>query len=76
MYFSVLVYTHTVEEDIIGDTSGHFKRLMVAMCQANRPEGNTVNRTKARKDAKAIYEAGENKLGTDESRFNVILCSR
>ena len=35
-----------------------------------------VNRTKARKDAKALYGAGADKFGTDESRFNVIICSR
>ena len=65
-----------LEDDIVSETSGHLKRLLVSMVQANRPEGNTVNRTKARKDAKDLYESGESKWGTDESRFNVIICSR
>ena len=47
------------------------------MVQANRPEsGNTIDRRKARNDAAAMQQAGEAKFGTDESRFNVILCSR
>ena len=47
------------------------------MVQANRPEsGTTIDRRKARNDAAAIQEAGEAQFGTDESRFNVILCSR
>ena len=65
-----------LEESIISETSGHLKRLLVALLQANRPEGNTIDRRKARNDAKAMFEAGEKKFGTDESRFNVILCSR
>ena len=65
-----------LEESIISETSGHLKRLLVALLQANRPEGNTIDRRKARNDAKALFEAGEKKFGTDESRFNVILCSR
>jgi len=75
---SLLVAGHgkKLEESIISETSGHLKRLLVALLQANRPEGNTIDRRKARNDAKALFEAGEKKFGTDESRFNVILCSR
>lgn len=65
-----------LEESIVSETSGNLKRLLVALLQANRPEGNTIDRRKARNDAKALFEAGEKKFGTDESRFNVILCSR
>jgi hypothetical protein len=70
------VFNRKLEEDIISETSGHLKRLLVSMLQGNRPGGNIVDRRKARKDAKDMMEAGEKKLGTDESRFNVILCSR
>lgn len=70
------MYNRKLEEDVISETSGHLKRLLVSMIQANRPSGNVIDRRKARKDAKDIMEAGEKKMGTDESRFNVILCSR
>ena len=72
----VIGHGKKLEESIISETSGHLKRLLVALLQANRPEGNTIDRRKARNDAKALFEAGEKKFGTDESRFNVILCSR
>uniref|UniRef100_A0A8B9KEK6 Annexin n=1 Tax=Astyanax mexicanus TaxID=7994 RepID=A0A8B9KEK6_ASTMX len=50
-------YKKSLEDSISGDTSGHFRRLLVSLAQA-------------------LYQAGENKLGTDESKFNAILCAR
>ena len=61
---------------MIGDTSGSFKTFLVSCLQANRPESKEFDRNKAKQDAQALYEAGEKKWGTDESRFNVILGAR
>ncbi|XP_034041337.1 annexin A11a isoform X2 [Thalassophryne amazonica] len=69
-------YKKTLESSISGDTSGHFRRLLVSLAQGNRDERPNVDLSLAKQDAQALYAAGENKLGTDESKFNAILCSR
>lgn len=46
------------------------------MCQGNRDESTTVDLAKAQKEAQDLFQAGERKWGTDESRFNVVLASR
>ncbi|XP_071496710.1 uncharacterized protein, partial [Diadema antillarum] len=66
----------TMEKDCIGDTSGHFKRLLVSMCQGNRDESSTVDMAKAQAEANQLYQAGEKKWGTDESEFNRIMATR
>ncbi|XP_047459480.1 annexin A11a isoform X2 [Mugil cephalus] len=69
-------YKKTLESAISGDTSGHFRRLLISLAQGNRDERETVDISLAKQDAQALYAAGENKLGTDESKFNAILCAR
>lgn len=67
-------YDDDLEEDIAGDTSGHFKRLLIILLQANRQtgiqEGNIEN------DAQVLFKAGEQKFGTDEQTFVTILGNR
>ena len=76
--FSYLIaeYNKELEKDVIGDTSGHYKRILISCLQANRPEGKEFDRNKAKQDAQALYEAGEKKWGTDESRFVHYLYTR
>uniref|UniRef100_A0A0L8IGR7 Annexin n=1 Tax=Octopus bimaculoides TaxID=37653 RepID=A0A0L8IGR7_OCTBM len=70
------IFNRDLEKDIISETSGHFKRLLVALVSANRSESKQVDRNKANQDAKAMYQAGEGKWGTDESKFHTILVTR
>ncbi|XP_068162043.1 annexin A4-like [Antennarius striatus] len=69
-------YGKSLEDAIISDTSGHFRRLLVSLSQGNRDERETVDIALAKQDAQKLYAAGENKVGTDESQFNAILCAR
>lgn len=45
------MFNKELETDVAGDTSGHFKRLLVGCLQANRPEGTEFDRNKAKQDA-------------------------
>ncbi|TNN06512.1 Annexin A7 [Schistosoma japonicum] len=65
-----------LEKDVKDETSGYFKRSCVALLQASRDENPNVDEARARKDAEDLYRAGEQRLGTDESKFLQILCSR
>ncbi|XP_049866961.1 annexin B9-like isoform X1 [Pectinophora gossypiella] len=70
------IYGTLLEDDLRGDTSGNFKRLMTSLCMGNRSEEFHVDQEKAREDARSLLQAGELRLGTDESTFNAVLCSR
>ncbi|XP_046870680.1 annexin A4 [Hypomesus transpacificus] len=69
-------YEKSLEDDICGDTSGMFQRVLVSLLTAGRDEGNDVNEAQAVQDAKDIYEAGEARWGTDEVKFLTVLCVR
>jgi len=61
------------EKDISDDVSGDYGKLILAVCQNERK--STPDKTQMEKDVKALYEAGEAKLGTDEQVFIRILGS-
>jgi len=67
-------FNDSLEEDVTGDTSGHFKRLLVILLQANREVG--IQQDKIESDAKVLFKAGEQKFGTDEQAFVTILGNR
>uniref|UniRef100_A0A8C4HR03 Annexin n=1 Tax=Dicentrarchus labrax TaxID=13489 RepID=A0A8C4HR03_DICLA len=64
-------YGKSLEDAIISDTSGHFRRLLVSLSQVAAPD-HVPSLIWVQK----LYAAGENKVGTDESQFNAILCAR
>ncbi|EGD76027.1 hypothetical protein PTSG_11636 [Salpingoeca rosetta] len=67
-----------LEKDITADTSGDFRRVLMAILKCNRaPVQSEVDAEAARADAEILYKAGEKKwFGTDESKFIEILSER
>ena len=52
------------------------RKILIALIHSQRPESNQINEDKVEHDAKSLYEAGDKKWGTDESKFIQILCNR
>ncbi|XP_010271155.1 PREDICTED: annexin D5 [Nelumbo nucifera] len=65
-----------LEHDIDYQASGDHKKLLLAYLSKPRYEGPEVDRAMVEKDAKALYKAGEKKLGTDEKTFIQIFSER
>uniref|UniRef100_A0A8C2JZA7 Annexin n=1 Tax=Cyprinus carpio TaxID=7962 RepID=A0A8C2JZA7_CYPCA len=63
-----------LEEDVCGDTGGHFQRMLVVLLQASRQQG--IQEDLIQSDAQALFAAGEQKFGTDEGQFITILGNR
>nr|XP_020450763.1 annexin A6 isoform X1 [Monopterus albus] len=69
-------YGRDMEEDIIADTSGHFKKMLVVLLQGTRDESGVVDADLVDQDAQDLYTAGEAQWGTDEAKFITILGNR
>lgn len=63
-------------KDIASDTSGDFKKILLALAEGNRSEDTHINEQLADADAKALYDAGEKRKGTELSTFIEILTRR
>uniref|UniRef100_A0A4W4FUK1 Annexin n=1 Tax=Electrophorus electricus TaxID=8005 RepID=A0A4W4FUK1_ELEEL len=64
-------YGKVLEEDICGDTSGMFKRVLVSLLTVI-----TEHVSHAPAHSRTMYDAGEARWGTDEDKFLTILCIR
>ena len=73
---SLSEYGKSLENEIMSETSGNFKRLLVSLCAGGRDESGVTDVYAAQRDATELLRAGELQIGTDESTFNMILCQR
>ncbi|KAL8212086.1 UNVERIFIED_CONTAM: Annexin A6 [Gekko kuhli] len=69
-------YERDLEGDVLADTSGHFKKMLIVLLQGTREEDDVVSEDLVEQDAKDLLDAGELKWGTDEAQFIYILGSR
>ena len=65
-----------MEDDIRGDTSGHYRNLLTSLLAFSRPETSEVDMNLVRQDVDELVKAGVKKWGTDESKFNTIFGTR
>ncbi|KAJ8248763.1 hypothetical protein GJAV_G00227480 [Gymnothorax javanicus] len=66
-----------LEKDVHGDTSGNFRKLLMALVQTKREApSNIVDQGKIDQDAKALYDAGLNTKGTDVETWIAIMAGR
>ncbi|XP_060565364.1 annexin A13-like [Ruditapes philippinarum] len=65
-----------LEADLEGDTSGHFRCVLVGIVQGNRSEEQVIDQALVNTDVEELLKAGVKKIGTDESVFNRILVRR
>ncbi|XP_034266130.1 annexin A1 [Pantherophis guttatus] len=63
-------------KDIVSDTSGDFRKALLALVKGDRNENPHVNEELVDNDARKLYEAGERKKGTDVNVFIDILTTR
>jgi hypothetical protein len=63
-------FDRDLEKDVTSETSGFFRRVLVSILTATRPDdSHAYPAGQAEADAKALKSAGEKKIGTDESEF-------
>lgn len=70
------MYGMKLEDHLKSESSGCFKRLMVSLCAGGRDESMRTDVNQAMNDAQILKNAGTGRIGTDESEFNRILCTR
>ncbi|KAM4747177.1 annexin A2 [Rhinophrynus dorsalis] len=71
------LYKTELEKDIVSDTSGDFRKLMVALAKGKRQEeSSVVDYEKIDQDARELYEAGVKRKGTDVNKWITIMTER
>ncbi|XP_008183556.2 annexin B9-like [Acyrthosiphon pisum] len=70
------LFGNDLEKELMEKKSGSFRRLLVSLFQGRRNENTFVDVASTQADAQNLLQAYELQSGTDDSTFNMILCSR
>lgn len=71
------LFKKELDKDVAGDTSGNFAKLLLALVQTKRDEPtNVVDYEKIDEDARALYDAGVKRKGTDVATWITIMSQR
>ncbi|XP_036391255.1 annexin A2-like [Megalops cyprinoides] len=71
------LFKKDLEKDVAGDTSGNFAKLLLALVQTKRNEpSSVVDYEKIDEDARALFEAGVKRQGTDVATWISIMTER
>jgi len=70
------MYGKDLEKDIVGDTSGAFKQLLVSLCNGGRDEMYQTDSLKANQDARQLWRDGEKKWGVESDTFIRVLATQ
>ncbi|KAF5925382.1 hypothetical protein HPG69_001827, partial [Diceros bicornis minor] len=71
------MYKTDLEKDIVSDTSGDFRKLMVALAKGRRAEdGSVIDYELIDQDARDLYDAGVKRKGTDVPKWISIMTER
>jgi len=70
------LFEKSLAKVVKSETSGDFERLLLSCLSLKRPAEGKIDGKEAAKDAKYLYDKGENKIGTDEKAFIDVLTTR
>lgn len=65
-------YGETIKNSVMSCTSGHFQKLLLALLQYQRSNSSQPDTNSCANDAAYLFQAGEQKRGTDEETFTRI----
>ena len=68
-------YKRNLEDDVKSETHGTLQHLLISLLQCSRSTNPNPDPVRCAQIAQEIYQAGEAKLGTDESVFNKYFCT-
>ena len=81
LYQDKILFQQLYKKDLMkyieDETSGHFRKILLAMLQCQRHDMNyPINMAELQSEAQRLYKAGEGKWGTDEEIFTQIFTTR
>ncbi|XP_062926750.1 annexin A4-like isoform X1 [Mobula hypostoma] len=66
----------SLKESLQSENAGDFENLLVSLLKGKRDESRYVDASLAKVDAQELFAAGEDKWGTDETKFIKVFCRR